>query len=220
MENLSQPAEDYLKSIWLISEWDGKDAVPTELARRMGLSPSTVTEAIKKLANAGYVTHRRYGPIFLTEAGRRQAVRIVRKHRLIETFLHVTLGYSWEDLHAEAEALEHSVSDQFIEAIDKILEHPHYDPHGDPIPQADGSIPELHLLLLTETTPGQRIRICQVDDNAEILVFLAENNIGLHAQGTVISHTPTLGLTMVQLAEHPVAIPQLVAQRIRVQVLT
>lgn len=217
MANLTPSTEDYLKTIWSISEWSGEEAVPTELARRMGLSPSTVTEAVKKLSAQKLVDHRRYGPIALTEQGRVEALRVVRKHRLIETFLHDRLGYAWQDLHDEAEALEHAVSTHFIDAIDDLLGHPLRDPHGDPIPRPDGSMPALDVFLLNEVAQGSTVRIEQVDDDdADVLVFLGELGVCPATVGEVSAQSAVLGLTTIVIEGREVSLPLPAARRIRV----
>lgn len=217
MAPLTPSTEDYLKTIWSISEWSGLEVVPTELARRMNLSPSTVTEAVKKLAGQGLVDHQRYGPIRLTAKGHREALRMVRKHRLIETFLYNHLGYSWEELHDEAEALEHAVSDRFIAAIDGLLGHPLHDPHGDPIPRADGSMPELNVYLLTEVEPDSIVVVSQVDDDdPDVLVYLGDLGIKPGVSGTVVSHATGLGLTNVEVGGREISLPLPAARRIRV----
>ena len=111
------------------------------LAERIGVSASTASESIRKLADQGLVDHEKYGAVTLTEAGREAALAMVRRHRLMETFLVTELGYGWDEVHDEAEVLEHAVSDRMLDRIDAKLGHPTRDPHGDPIPAADGNVP-------------------------------------------------------------------------------
>ncbi|WP_461175507.1 metal-dependent transcriptional regulator [Trueperella pyogenes] len=218
MRSLTPSTEDYLKNIWSISEWSGDEVVPIELARRLGLSPSTVTEAVKKLSSQRLVNHRRYGPISLTEQGRREALRVVRKHRLIETYLHVHLGYAWQDLHEEAEALEHAVSDRFVDAIDALLGYPLRDPHGDPIPRPDGSLPPaMDVICLNEAPANTRVVIEQVDDDdVDVLVFLGDLGVRPEKSAKVISQSAALGLTTILIDDETVSIPLPAACRIRV----
>ena len=110
------------------------------LATRLGVGASTVSETVRRLADSGLVTHQPYGAVELTADGERHALAVVRRHRLIETFLVEVLGYGWDEVHDEAEVLEHAVSDLFVERIAAQLGHPRRDPHGDPIPGADGSL--------------------------------------------------------------------------------
>ena len=146
---LTTVAQDYLKAIWTAQEWS-RDQVSTKmLAERIGVSASTASEAIRKLAEQGLVDHDRYGAVTLTESGRRAAVAMVRRHRLLETFLINELGYSWDEVHDEAEVLEHAVSDRLVARIDSKLGYPARDPHGDPIPASDGAVP---------TPPARQLR--------------------------------------------------------------
>ena len=123
----------------------------------MGLRVSSVSDGLKRLAAADLIDHQRYGAIELTPLGRTYAVAMIRRHRLIETFLVETLGYTWDRVHDEAEVLEHAVSDFMIERIDAILDHPTRDPHGDPIPDASGRISFPQTVPLTQCEPGERV---------------------------------------------------------------
>jgi DtxR family Mn-dependent transcriptional regulator len=137
----SAVAQDYLKIIWSLREWDAREPVTTSLlAARLGVSPSTASEAVKRLAERGLVRHDPYAAIELTPEGERLALAMVRRHRLLETFLVRHLGFGWDEAHDDAEILEHAASDRFVAAIDKLLGHPGRDPHGDPIPTGDGVI--------------------------------------------------------------------------------
>ncbi len=138
VSDLSSTAQDYLKLIWSATEWASTPMTVTAMAERLGVRPSTVSVGIKKLVKQGLVKHAPYGSIELTDAGGEHAVAMVRRHRLLETFLVNMLGYGWDEVHDEAEILEHAVSEKLIERIDRKLGHPTRDPHGDPIPTADG----------------------------------------------------------------------------------
>jgi DtxR family Mn-dependent transcriptional regulator len=150
VSQLSVSTQNYLKVIWSLQEWSDAPASPGRIAERTGLHLSTVSGAMPKLAEQGLVEHAPYSGVTLTEAGREAAVAMVRRHRLIETFLVRTLGYGWEQVHDEAEHLEHAVSDFMIERIDAVLEFPQRDPHGDPIPRADGTVDRPAALPLPE----------------------------------------------------------------------
>jgi len=139
-EGLTPVAEDYVKAIWSASEWGASPATVTTLAQRFGIAPATVSITLKRLVARGLVVHEQYRPIRLTEAGRLEAVRMVRRHRLLETFLVERLGYRWDEVHDEAERLEHVVSDAFLDRIDALMHHPAEDPHGDPIPDREGQV--------------------------------------------------------------------------------
>lgn len=160
----SAVVEDYLKSIYHHTEWQDADITPSQLAAHLGLAPSSVTEMVQKLAAQGLVTHRRYGPIGLTPEGRRRAAGIVRRHRLIETWLVTEYGYGWDEVHDEAELLEHVISDRLLERIDERLGRPRSDPHGDPIPDAQGRIVRGPFVLLAEAAAGHRGRVLRVSD--------------------------------------------------------
>ncbi|MCK8675051.1 metal-dependent transcriptional regulator, partial [Rhodococcus sp. HM1] len=131
---LTSVAQDYLKVIWTVQEWSGEKVSTKLLAEKLGVSASTVSEAVRRLCDQGLLDHERYGAISLTESGRAAAVAMVRRHRLIETFLVRELGYRWDEVHDEAEVLEHAVSERMIAALDAKLGFPERDPHGDPIP--------------------------------------------------------------------------------------
>ena len=139
----STVVEDILKLVWSAEE-AGRDGVkPKDIGEHMGVVPSTTTENVQRLARQGLVTHERYGRVRLTEQGRAAALGMVRRHRLLETYLHEALGFSWDEVHEEAEILEHAVSERLLDRLDKVLGYPTRDPHGDPIPRADGSSDEV-----------------------------------------------------------------------------
>ena len=136
---LSSSTGDYLKVIWELTASGA--ASTTNIAARLSVSPGSVTRMLGRLQGMGLVDYERYRGASLTGRGRAEALRLVRRHRLIETFLLECLGYSWEDVHEEAERLEHAVSDEFTERLADLLGHPAHDPHGSPIPGTDGSVP-------------------------------------------------------------------------------
>ncbi|GAA3288502.1 metal-dependent transcriptional regulator [Arthrobacter citreus] len=176
---LSAASEDYLKVIWTAQEWTDAPVTVSALSAHVGNSPSSVSEAVKKLTAQGLLTHARYGSITLTEAGTREAVAMVRRHRLIETFLVEYLDYGWDEVHDEAEHLEHAVSDKMVNALDRRLGYPVRDPHGDPIPSRDGSFPPLAAVRLSACEAGTSATIARVSDtDPELLRYLA--NLGLH----------------------------------------
>lgn len=153
-----------MKVIYAHTEWQPDRITPSELAARLGLAASSVTEMVKKLAAQGLVSHRPYGAIELTQDGTALALRMVRRHRLIETWLVQHVGYSWDEVHDEAEVLEHAMSDRLLDAIDAQLGHPRRDPHGDPIPRADGTIDLPDAVLLRDAeTGGTVVRISDRD---------------------------------------------------------
>lgn len=135
---------------------------------------------IKKLVSQGLVTHAPYGAITLTDAGRAEALRMVRRHRLVETWLVEGFGYTWDEVHDEAEVLEHALSDRLLAAIDAQLGHPVRDPHGDPIPDADGVVRRPDAVLASQLEPGTRGRVARISDrDPEVLRRLGDERIGL-----------------------------------------
>ena len=163
MSGVNSVVEDYLKVIYAHTEWQPRPIGPGALAARLGLAASTVTEMVRKLAAQGLVRHQRYGAIELTDAGRELALRMVRRHRLIETWLVRQVGYRWDEVHDEAEVLEHAMSDRLLDALDAQLGHPSRDPHGDPIPTADGTVTRPDATPLAECDGGTVVRISDRD---------------------------------------------------------
>ncbi len=177
---LSTVAENYLKAIYSHTEWQPDPMTSSQLAARLGSAPSSVTEMVKKLTVQGFVEHALYGTIVLTPRGRAEALRMVRRHRLIETWLVSEFGYGWDEVHDEAEVLEHVVSDRMIDAIDERLGHPTADPHGDPIPQADGAVPLARGVRLSEVEAGSTVRVVRISDSdPEVLRLLEGRGIGV-----------------------------------------
>ena len=170
---LSESQEDYVKQIFLLGE--GRGSVGTQaLARRLEVRPASVTEMVQRLAQLGLVDHAPYRGVRLTEKGRRIALEMLRHHRLLETFLVRVLGYGWDEVHEEAERLEHVISERFEARIAEAMGHPTHDPHGDPIPASDLTMPGgADRVPLTELSPGQRGVLGRVGiqdrDNLELL---------------------------------------------------
>jgi DtxR family Mn-dependent transcriptional regulator len=172
--------EDYLKVIYGHTEWQPDPITPSQLAGRLGLAPSTVTEMVKKLVAAGLVAHAPYGAVGLTDTGREEALRMVRRHRLVETWLVSQYGYGWDEVHDEAEVLEHALSDRLLDAIDEQLGHPARDPHGDPIPAADGTVGVPAARQLSDVVTGHSGRIVRISDrDPDVLRDLAQLGLGL-----------------------------------------
>lgn len=168
LSEITPVAQDYLKVIWAATEWGGPPITATALAARMGTTPPNVSDTVRRLAAQGLVEYQPYKPVMLTERGEQYAIAMVRRHRLLETFLVTTLGYPWEEVHDEAERLEHAVSETMIERIDAFLGNPATDPHGDPIPTATGYVSRpIDATRLTRVTPGdyEIIRIADADSS-------------------------------------------------------
>jgi len=169
---LSPSVEDYLKAIYSITERD-RTASTSELAELLGVQPASVSGMVKRLAEQELVEHVPYRGVRLTERGSREALRILRRHRVIETYLNVRLGYSWEDVHREAERLEHAASDTLIDRMAAALEHPQHDPHGAPIPTRAGEIEDTDSATLADADPGDVLYIRAVrDDDSERLRYM------------------------------------------------
>src|ERR687893_125742 len=167
---------DYLKAIW---EVGGSGAASTkDVADRLSVAPASVTNMFARLQEMGLAKYERYQGASLTEVGREEALRLLRRHRLIETFLLEHLGYSWQEVHEEAERLEHAVSDDFTERLAEFLDHPGHDPHGGPIPAADGSLAPDDSFPLSEAAAGQWVRIAKVsDEDASLLDHLGDRKL-------------------------------------------
>lgn len=191
--------EDYVKVIYSHTEWQPDPITSSVLAARLGLVPSSVTEMVKKLAAAGYVTHVPYGAITLTESGRTLALRMLRRHRLIETWLVETFAYRWDEVHGDAEVLEHAISDRLLEAIDTSLGHPTRDPHGDPIPRTDGSFVKPDAVLLRDAPVPGRCTVVRISDrDSALLQHLEGHGVTLDAVLEVTERTPSSGALTVR----------------------
>ncbi|WP_051866760.1 metal-dependent transcriptional regulator [Corynebacterium atypicum] len=182
--DLPPRSQDYLKKIFDLVDWEEGDVSTrsgvalSELADALGQQRSTASEAVKRLAGLGLVDHTPYRPIMLTERGREFAIELVRRHRLVETFLAEVVGYRVEEIHAEAEVLEHAVSDLFIERIDKALGYPTRDPHGDPIPDADGNVTPVDCVPLSQVPEGEYAEVVRLRDrDSSLLRYLTDSGL-------------------------------------------
>ena len=203
-DGLGSVAQDYLKVIWTAQEWSTEKVSTKMLAEKIGVSASTASESIRKLADAGLVDHEKYGAVALTEAGRRAALAMVRRHRLIETFLVGELGYSWDEVHDEAEVLEHAMSDRLIERIDAKLGFPQRDPHGDPIPAADGQVPTPPARQLWSCCDGETTTVARICDNdPQMLRYFDQVGIRLDARLRVLERRDFAGIISVALDAPP-----------------
>lgn len=186
--------ESYLKEIYLL-ERDHKQVSTTMLANRFGYSPATITGMLKKLACNGWVTYEPYMGVTLTESGRAIALEVIRHHRLLETYLFRALNVPWERVHEEAERLEHVLSDYLEERIDEVLGHPTVDPHGAPIPTANGEIVHAERLYLSDLAVGERAEVVEIDDQSpELLTYLGHMQLYPLAQFEVTDIMPFDGL--------------------------
>jgi DtxR family transcriptional regulator, Mn-dependent transcriptional regulator len=209
VSELSSSTQNYLKIIWNLQEWSNAPVTASNLADRLGLKLSTVSDAIRKLTEQGLIEHARYGSVTLTPSGRAYAVAMVRRHRLIETFLVQVLHYTWDEVHDEAETLEHAVSDLMVERIDALLGHPTRDPHGDPIPSANGVVTRPDAVQLTQVQPKTRVRVERISDaDPHMLQYFADQGIVVDADLDVHEGEPYANVVVVQVAgrEHPISL--------------
>jgi DtxR family Mn-dependent transcriptional regulator len=177
----SSTVEDYLKSILLAEQRSGARVPTGALAAALGVTPGSVTTMVKALADSGLVDYEAYAGVSLTTAGRQLALHVVRRHRLLELFLVRVLGFDWSEVHAEAERLEHAVSERVIDRIDEMLGRPGVDPHGDPIPSASGELAadlQGERPRLSDAESGRRMRVARVADHDPEFLRLLER-IGL-----------------------------------------
>lgn len=188
---LTASTQDYLKAVFALGEWSSAPVTPTSMAERMGLKLSSVSDAVRKLTAQGLLSHTPYGAVELTDEGRKHAISMVRRHRLIETFLVRALGYGWEQVHDEAEDLEHAVSDFMIERIDEFLGHPARDPHGDPIPSPTGEVAAPAVRQLSTVELPAEVRVERIDDDdPSLLQFLESHGVMPDARLAVRAGAP------------------------------
>ncbi len=195
---LSAVAQNYLKVIWNAQEWSREKVSTKMLADRIGVSASTASESIRRLAEQGLVDHEKYGAVTLTESGRRAALAMVRRHRLLETFLVQELGYAWDEVHDEAEVLEHAVSDRLIARIDAKLGYPQRDPHGDPIPASNGKVPTPPARQLWACHDGDAGTVARISDaDPEMLRYFDSIGISLDSRVRVLARREFAGMVSV-----------------------
>ena len=195
---LTAVAQDYLKVIWNAQEWSLEKVSTKMLSEKIGGSASTASESIRKLAEQGLVDHEKYGAVTLTESGRRVALAMVRRHRLIEAFLVKELGYSWDEVHDEAEVLEHAVSDRLVARIDAKLGFPQRDPHGDPIPGSDGRVPTPPARQLWACHDGDAGTVARISDaDPEMLRYFDSIGISLDSRLRVLTRREFAGMISV-----------------------
>ncbi|MEX2585984.1 MAG: metal-dependent transcriptional regulator [Balneolaceae bacterium] len=210
---LSQAVEDYIKSIYILESGSkGEGGISTtKIAEALGVSSASVTNMIKKLAGMGLVKYESYRGAMLTETGEKVALEIIRHHRLLELYLKEVMGYSWDEVHAEAEKLEHHISERFEERIAELLDHPTHDPHGDPIPTKDGVMPEMANRTLAHAEPGEKVIIGRVtDQDPELLRYLEKIGLIPGALVKIVEKAPFNGPLTLQVGEST----QVIANRI------
>jgi DtxR family Mn-dependent transcriptional regulator len=199
--DLTPSVQNYLKAMWSLQEWSEDPVTASRIAERVGLRTSTVSGALAKLTEQGLIEHDPYGAVELTESGRAMALDMVRRHRLIETFLVQVLDYGWDQVDDEAERLEHAVSDFMVERIDQVLGRPTRDPHGDPIPSADGVITMPPAVRLTEVAASSTVLVERISDrDSGLLQFLESAGVVPGARLEVGEGEPYSGAIAVTVA--------------------
>jgi DtxR family Mn-dependent transcriptional regulator len=192
-ESLTRSVEDYLKAIYRLSP-QGRAASTSEIAQRLDLSPASVSGMVKRLSEQGLLEHVPYKGVQLTSEGRRAALRMLRRHRLIEAYLVAFLGYTWDTVHDEAERLEHAVSDTLVDRMAAVLGHPAVDPHGDPIPTSEGDILEFATTPLSEVPAGSSVEVRQVEEGEpDRLRYIASIGLRPGVRLSVVDRQPFQG---------------------------
>lgn len=217
VSELPDRSQDYLKAIWNITEHSSGPAPLGELASRVGQKTTTASEAIRRLAEKGLVVQEPYRGVTLTEIGRKLAVDMVRRHRLLETFLVRVLDYTWDEVHEDAELLEHSVSDRFMARIDAHLGYPGRDPHGDPIPDAAGRVERINWISLAAVGEGETVIVEQANDhNPQLLRYLAAHGV-MPGSRITVTGPPAAGMLRVMVDGEMVVLAETVLGEIRVR---
>jgi DtxR family transcriptional regulator, Mn-dependent transcriptional regulator len=215
----SEAVQDYLKQIYLLQRRGDGRATTSALADAIGVSAASATAMVKKLAGLGFVEHRPYHGVQLTEAGERVALEMLRHHRLLELYLTRALGLTWDQVHREAERLEHVLSDELEESIDRALGYPETDPHGDPIPTANLEIAPDAALELGALEPGQLAVVRQVPDGDPLLLrYLGQLGLVPDARVELVDKAPFGGPVTVSVEGARRALGIDLAARIRVEV--
>jgi DtxR family Mn-dependent transcriptional regulator len=200
----SPSIEDYVKAVYKLRERGAATVTTTALANELAIAASSASGMVRKLDGVGLVQHARYGDVELTEAGRQLALDVVRRHRLIELYLVDALGYSWDEVHDEAEQLEHVVSPKLLDRIAERLGNPAYDPHGDPIPDRDGTVRAPAAVLLTGLAPGTTGTFVRVSDaDPDLLRHIRSLGIALGDRVEVIEQQPFGGPLTVRFGTDP-----------------
>src|SRR5579883_1086303 len=197
---LSEAVENYLKAIYQIGS-AGQGASAQEIAAQVGVSAPGVSKMLRHLAKHNLIRYEPYQPVLLTETGEKIALEVIRHHRLIELYLTQSMGYGWDKVHSEAERLEHHISEEFEDTIERLLGYPEFDPHGDPIPTRDGKVAPPVTDTLEEQAAGVHVVVRRVtDENDELLRYLAARNIRPGTLIELLDREPFGGSLLVRLA--------------------
>ena len=200
-KTLTISKENYLKSIYALAKGNGNFVSLNELAKELNVTKSAVTEMSKNLFLQGYIKYVKYKGIKILPKGRKIALKVIRNHRLWELFLLETLGLSWDEVHLEAEKLEHFSSDYLIDKIDEHLKYPQIDPHGEPIPSKDGSYRvEIKDFPMSDCEIGKKYKVSRVNDrNEELIKYLSQINIALNTEIKVIDKLKFDGSIIIEI---------------------
>jgi DtxR family Mn-dependent transcriptional regulator len=214
--SLTAAVEDYIKAIYTL-ESRGDGATTTALAERLEVRPASVSGMLPKLTELGLVEHEPYRGVRLTDRGRRVALEVVRHHRLLELFLVESLGMTWDEVHAEAEVLEHVISEELEELIAAKLGNPEFDPHGDPIPSRELTVPDDESRTLYALEPGDRSTFVRVSDSdPAMLRYLSERGIAPGAAVEMIERQPFDGPVSVRVGDREHVLGAVLARAMRV----
>ncbi len=196
----SSTVENYLKQLYLLQQKQGDDRVPTgHLAKSLKVTPGTATIMVKSLSDAGLVDYESRAGVKLSNEGRRVALDVLRRHRLIELFLVNVLNLDWSEVHDEAEVLEHAVSEKVLDRIDEMLGFPVFDPHGDPIPNAAGQIRSRDVRSLDACEPGDQVEVARIENqNADFLRFIDDKQLAPGAQLAIVDRDPLADAITIQ----------------------
>jgi DtxR family Mn-dependent transcriptional regulator len=215
---ISASVQDYAKAVYALESRKGAAVSTTELAERLGVTPGSVSAMVRKLSEEGLVQHEPYRGVRLTSRGRRVALEVLRHHRLLELFLAEELGMPWDRVHAEAEVLEHVLSEELEELIAARLGDPTVDPHGDPIPTVEFGIEERQTHSLDELMAGAAGCFVRVSDSdPEMLRYLAEQGIAIGERLEVIDRQPFGGPVFVRFGERELPIGGALARAMRIE---
>ena len=212
----SPAVEDYLKAVWMLQQGDSTVST-SRIAERLGLSAAAVTAMVKRLAEQRLLRHEPYYGVRLTAAGELAALRIIRRHRVLELFLAETLGYEWDRVHAEAERLEHAASDELIERLARFLGGPERDPHGSSIPSATGEVDRIEYPALTDLDTGAESEVLEVQsEDPEQLRYLGSLNLRPGSTVRILHKAPFAGPISLAVDGETAVIAHDLAERIRV----
>ncbi len=218
-EYISASVQDYAKAVYALETRHGEAVSTTDLAERLGVAPGSVSAMLRKLSELGLVEHEPYRGVRLTSEGRRVALEVLRHHRLLELFLAEELGMQWDRVHAEAEVLEHVISEDLEDLIAARLGHPTVDPHGDPIPTPAFEIDERPTRSLDELSTGAAGRFVRVSDSEpEMLRYLADQGIAIGDRLEVTGRQPFGGPVFVRLGDREQPLGGDLARAMRIDV--